>query len=116
MPGACCRDDPTGKTPAALLKKCAPCPASGAKIYAFPKDRTYDLTKPARASKEGRFAIATTRGAGCDGRVSAARRAARRVRSSRVVLSRQCRGQACEIPRRRRWQKSWFAEEITEQP
>src|ERR1700759_4983194 len=48
------------------------CPTSKArrtKIYLFPKVRNYDLTKPARASQEGRFAIATTRGAGCDGRV-----------------------------------------------
>ena len=39
-----------------------------------------------------------------------------RVRSSRVVLSRQCRGQAREATRGRQWQKSWFAGEITEQP
>ena len=48
------------------------CPTSQArlaKIYIFPNGRNYDLTKPARASQEGRFAIATTRGAGCDGRV-----------------------------------------------
>jgi hypothetical protein len=57
------------------------------KIFLFPKDGNYDLTKPSRASQEGRFAIATTRGAGCDGRVGAAWRAAPRVRSSRVVLA-----------------------------
>ena len=48
------------------------CPTSQArraKIFAFPKDRSYDLKKSARASQEGRFANATTRGAGCDGRV-----------------------------------------------
>ena len=39
------------------------------KIFSFPKERNYDLSKRSRASQEGRFAIATTRGAGCDGRV-----------------------------------------------
>jgi hypothetical protein len=72
------------------------------------------FARPAR--QQGRNAIATIRGLGCDGRGRVARRAARRVRSSRVVLSRQCRGQACEMTCRRRWQKSWFTGEITEQP
>ena len=40
-----------------------------------------------------------------------------RVRSSRVVLSRQCRGQLLgSMSPGGRWQKSWFAGEITEQP
>jgi hypothetical protein len=69
------------------------CQALRAKIFFFPKHRIYDLTKPSRPH-EGRNAIVTIRGAGCDGRASAARRAARRVRSSRVVLSPRRWGQA----------------------
>ena len=69
--------------------------------------------------------IAANAGQGCGGRRFRARRARNGGRSSRVVLSRQCRGQVCEMamtalradtPRRRRWQKSWFTGEITEQP
>jgi hypothetical protein len=41
--------------------------AISAKILFFPKRRNYDLTKPSRPH-EGRFAIVTIRGAGCDGR------------------------------------------------
>src|SRR6202022_3939093 len=59
------------------------CQAVTEKIFIFPKDGSYDLKKPSRAHYGGRFAIVTTRGAGCDGRASAARRAARGVRSSR---------------------------------
>ena len=72
------------------------CPTSQArlaKIFLFPNDRNYDLKKPSRPH-EGRFAIVTIRGAGCDGRGRAARRAERRVRSSRVVLSPRRWGQA----------------------
>jgi hypothetical protein len=49
------------------------CPTSQAhraKIYFFPNVSIYDLTKPSRPH-EGRFAIVTIRGAGCDGRGSA---------------------------------------------
>ncbi len=45
------------------------CQARIAKIILFPNDRNYDLTKPSRPH-EGRFAIVTIRGAGCDGRIS----------------------------------------------
>jgi hypothetical protein len=48
------------------------CPTSQArraKIFFFSKVRIYDLTKRSRAFQEGRFANATTRGAGGDGRV-----------------------------------------------
>src|SRR6202011_1942084 len=47
------------------------CPTSQArlpKIFPFPKQRNYDLTKPSRP-QEGRNAIVTICGAGCDGRV-----------------------------------------------
>ena len=50
--------------------------ARGPKIFFFPKYSIYDLTKSSRAHYGGRFAIVTTRGAGCDGRGRAARRAA----------------------------------------
>ena len=68
------------------------CQARLAKIFFFPKYRNYDLTKSSRASQEGRFAIATTRGAGCDGRV-VPQGSRSRVRSSRVVLAPRCWGQ-----------------------
>jgi len=61
------------------------CQSLSAKIYFFPKCRTYDLTKPSRP-QEGRLAIATIRWCGLRWTRWAARRAARRVRSSRVVL------------------------------
>jgi hypothetical protein len=51
-------------------KRLNSCQARLAKIYIFPKRRNYDLTKPSRPH-EGRFAIVTIRGAGCDGRVAA---------------------------------------------
>jgi hypothetical protein len=63
----CCRYDTTGKTACGFAE--TQCQAHPAKINFFPKDRSYDLTKQSRASQEGCFAIATTRGAGCDGRV-----------------------------------------------
>jgi hypothetical protein len=65
----CCLFNTTGKTFAPFRNRAA-CPAPRAKIYAFPNDRTYDLTKPSRPPK-GRFAIVTKRGAGCDGRIGA---------------------------------------------
>jgi len=43
--------------------------ARRAKIFIFPKGGNYDLTKSSRPH-EGRFAIVTIRGAGCDGRVA----------------------------------------------
>jgi hypothetical protein len=46
------------------------CQARFVKISVFPKRRNYDLKKPSRPH-EGRFAIVTIRGAGCDGRVAA---------------------------------------------
>ena len=51
------------------------------KIFMFPKFRTHALNRPSRARYGGRFAIVTTRGAGCDGRIGVARRA----RSMRTV-------------------------------
>ena len=83
----CCRNDTTGKTPGALLKNRGHCPVPPAKIFIFPKHRNHDLKKLSRAHYGGRFAIVTTRGAGCDGRIGIAGERFRRVRSSRVVLS-----------------------------
>jgi hypothetical protein len=97
----CCLPDPTGKTPKTRRLLCPTCQARSAKIYLFPKQRNYEITKSSRPH-EGRFAIVTIRGAGCDGRGRAARRAARRVRSSRVVLSPRRWGQANGIHSRRR--------------
>src|SRR5215475_12893304 len=85
---------PTGKTPAVLLKKRANCPVPRAKIYVFPKDRSYDLKKPARLDTgDVRPSSPDVRRVAMD---AVAPQDVRwmRVRSSRVVLSRQCRGQA----------------------
>jgi hypothetical protein len=43
-----CRRDTTGKTPAGLLKDRGRCLAPLAKIFLFPKGRSYDLRKSAR--------------------------------------------------------------------
>jgi hypothetical protein len=40
--------DTTGKTPKTRRLFCPTSQARRAKIYVFPKDRTYDLKKPAR--------------------------------------------------------------------
>jgi hypothetical protein len=79
------------------------CPA---KISLFPNGRNYDLTKPSRPH-EGRFAIVTIRGAGCDGRGRDARRAAqsRTVKPCGPVPS--TLGSSCaERFAQRRWLKS----------
>src|SRR5262249_7294653 len=47
-PSPCCPFDTTGKTPLRLFINDATCPAARAKIFAFPKHRSYDLKKPAR--------------------------------------------------------------------
>src|SRR5581483_8405541 len=52
----CCPFDTTGKT-LRLSRIRDQCPAHPAKIFIFPKDRTYDLKKPSRARYGGRFAI-----------------------------------------------------------
>src|SRR6201995_5472997 len=93
------------------------CPTSKArrtKIYLFPKRRSYDLTKPARASQEGRFANATTRGAGCDGGVGPQGGRRNRVGSSRVVLPPRCWGQANRVIWSRRRLTSPDSEESAE--
>jgi hypothetical protein len=61
-----CRDD-ARNTPKIRRLFCPTSQARLAKIYLFPKWRNFDLTKPSRPH-EGRFAIVTIRGAGCDGR------------------------------------------------
>jgi hypothetical protein len=66
---------PTGKMPKTRRLFCPTSQARSVKIFIFPKERNYDLKKPSRPH-EGRFAIVTIRGAGCDGRGRAARRAA----------------------------------------
>ena len=70
----CCLFNTTGKTLRLLINN-ARRPAPRAKIFIFPDYRIYDLTKSSRPH-EGRFAIVTIRGAGCDGRGCVARRAA----------------------------------------
>src|SRR6201995_2146638 len=81
-----CRHDPTGKTPKTSRLFCPTSQAHRAKRFAFPNYRSCEITKPSRALDGGRFAIVTTRGAGCDGRYWCADDAHRGVRSSRVVL------------------------------
>jgi hypothetical protein len=44
----CCRRDTTGKTPKTRRLFCPTSQARRAKIFIFPKDGNYDLTKPAR--------------------------------------------------------------------
>ena len=66
-PGSVSRGDTTGKTRRLF---CPTSQARFAKIILFPNYRTYDLKKPSRPH-EGRNAIVTIRGAGCDGRRSA---------------------------------------------
>src|ERR1041385_5185139 len=77
--GECCSRDTTGKT----LEFLSSAPR---KIIISPKDRTYDLAKSPRARYGGRFAIVTTRGAGCDGRGGAGDDARQGGRPSRVVV------------------------------
>ena len=49
-------------------KQLTSCQAPPAKIFLFPKERIYDLTKPPRPNTRDVRPIVTTRGAGCDGR------------------------------------------------
>jgi hypothetical protein len=100
----CCPHDTTGKTLRPFRKR-VQCPALAAKIFFFPKHRTYDLTKPSRARYGGRFAIVTTRGAGCDGRGRAARRAAR-LAYGQAVWS--CPPDAGVKLRKRNAQRRWL--------
>ncbi len=85
------------------------CPTSQAyraKIFVFPKRSNYDLTKPSRPH-EGRFAIVTIRGAGCDGRGRAARRAARARTVKPCGPDSPALGSSCsERSARRRWLQS----------
>jgi hypothetical protein len=94
-PGECCRHDTTGKTPLRSSRSHAECPVLLIKINIFTQIGRRGLTAPSRPH-EGRNAIVTIRGAGCDGRASAARRAVQRVRSSRVVLSPRRWGQVVQ--------------------
>src|SRR5581483_1722647 len=59
---------PSGNPPKSRRLFCPTSQARLAKIYLFPNYRNYDLKKPSRPH-EGRNAIVTIRGAGCDGRV-----------------------------------------------
>jgi hypothetical protein len=101
-----CAAELGGRIRKTRLLFCPTSQAPGAKIFFFPKGRSYDLTKPSRAHHRGRIAIVTTRGAGCDGRERAARRAARArtVKPCGPVPS--TLGSSLRAIRKRRWLKS----------
>jgi hypothetical protein len=71
----CCLHDTTGKT-LRPFRNSAESPALAAKIFVFPKFGNHALTHAVPRSPQRRFAVVTKRGAGCDGRGRAARRAA----------------------------------------
>jgi len=82
----CCRCDTTGNTLLSFRNQ-ARCRAPRTKIFLFPIIVNCVLCHASRAHKRGGSRSSRTSSAGCDGRGRVARRAARRVRSSRVVLS-----------------------------
>jgi hypothetical protein len=93
-------------------KQLESCQGRHAKIFIFPKDVNYDLTKPSRLDTRDVRPFVTRREAGCDGRGRAARRAAllRTVKpcgSGSPMLESSLRvgdvGLRSDTPRRRWW-------------
>jgi hypothetical protein len=70
FPGSRTKHCPSDKTPKNTPPVLPDESSAARKINLFPKGGIYDLTKQSRPH-EGRFAIVTIRGAGCDGRRSA---------------------------------------------
>ena len=110
----CCRCDTTGNTLRSFRNQ-ARCRAPRTKIFLFPIIVTRALYLHVPRSQEGRLAIVTNVGAGCDGRLGFAGERHRSVRSSRVVLSPRRWGQPPgQEPRGDGGKKARFTGESTE--
>src|SRR5262249_46513472 len=111
----CCRDDTTGKAPKTRLLFCPTSPVLPAKIFAFPKDGNYDLTKPSRAHRRARRDRHERRARDAMDAVLPQDVRRGRVRSSRVVLIPRRWDQVCRsrVGSRRR-QESPVSGESTE--